>query len=351
MHNAGLKNEEYVSKLQVSGSNAVKRKNEAGVNLFESSDLSDGVIPGKLVRPKYNESELVKAIDTRIFELIPQEVPQGPAMVLRSVYQEALDEIDGLNRDKINLENQINSLNSQISSLNATIQNLRIQLDGEQLKASVAENQAEAAAENVADTTIDLQNAVQNATQEAIQRVSLTARNQALKDEIQSLLKQVSSLEEQVSGATAKRAKTSTAVASGAELLGENVIIKNLQEPSSGDKDIHISSNHKGGTGSIRFTAGEKFEIENLGENSISVSITKKSDASKFLKVSPSQISVPAGQKKTVTFSVNTSWWGGVKPKSRIFAKSHSYDGSVTFKTSAGDEQTFSAYLKKNVKS
>jgi len=351
MHNAGLKNEEYVSRLQVSGSNAVKRKNEAGVNLFESSDLSDGVIPGKLVRPKYNESELVKAIDTRIFELIPQEVPQGPAMVLRTIYQEALDEIDGLNRDKVNLQNQINSLNSEISSLNATLQNLRIQLDGEVLKASVAENQAEAAAETVADTTSDLSNAVQNATQEAIQRVSLTARNQALKEQINGLYKQISGLEEQVSGETAKRAKTSNAVASGAELLGDDVIIKNLQEGSTG-KDISITSNRKSGTSSIKFQSGQKFEIENLGANTISVSISLKSDASKFLKVSSSNVSVPAGQKKQVTFSVNTSWWSNAAPKRALFSGgAKTYEGSVTFKTSTGDEQTFSASLRKNKKS
>jgi len=349
MHNAGLKNEEYVSRLQISGSSAVKRKNEAGVNLFESSDLSDGVIPGKLVRPKYNESELVKAIDTRIFELIPQEVPQGPATVLRSIYQEALDEIDALNADKVGLENQINALNSEISSLNATIENLRIQLDGEILKASVAENQAEAAAETVADTTTDLSNAVQNATQEAIQRVSLTARNQALKEQINGLYKQISGLEEQVSGETAKRAKTSTAIASGAELLSDNVIIKNLQE--GGSKDIAISSNRKGGTGSIKFNAGEKFEIENLGENSVNVSVSLKSTAKNFLKVSPSNITIPAGQKKRITFSVNTTWWGDAKPKRKIsFSKTQYYDGSVTFKTNSGDEQTFSAQLSKSRK-
>lgn len=356
MHTAGLKNEEYVSKLQISGSNAIKQKNEAGVNLFESSDLTDGVIPGKLVRPKYNESELVKAIDTRIFELIPQEVPQGPATVLRSIYEEALDEIDALNQDKVDLENQVNQLSSTISSLNTTIENLRIQLDGEILKASVAENQAQISAETVADTTSDLSNAVQNATQEAIQRVSLTARNQALKEQLSGVYKQVAGLEDQLTGALAQRAqqqaqqaRTATAVAAGAELLGDEVIIKNLQE--GGAKDISITSNHKGGTGSIRFEGGEKFEIENLGKDTVNVTISFRNDAKNFLKTSSTRISVPAGQKKRVTFTINTNWWKGVKPKSRIFAKAKTYNGTVTFKSSTGDEQTFSATLRKNVKS
>lgn len=346
MHNAGLKNEEYVSRLQISGSNAVKRKNEAGVNLFESSDLSDGVIPGKLIRPKYNQDELVKAVDTRIFELIPQEVPIGPATVLRSVYQEALDEIDALNADKVRLENIINQLNSTIRSLEAAIQNLNVELDGAELKASVAENQAETASEAVADTTSDLSNAIQNATQEAIQRVSLTARNAALKDQIAVLLKNIASLEEQVSGATAKRAKTSTAVAAGAELLGDNVIVKNLQEPSGGKKDIDIVSSRKNGT--HRFESGEKFEIENLGENSITITITKKNEAANLLS-GGGNVTVPAGSKKVVTFTLNKSKWGDKKPKKWYHSKKD-YDGSVTFKASTGDEQTFSFHLRKNTK-
>lgn len=376
MHNAGLKNEKYVSKLNVSGSNAVKRKNDAGVNFFESFDLEDGVIPGKLLRPKYNVEELGKAIDTRIFELIPQDAPIGPSTVLRSTYEEALSEISLLSSEKQDLENQVNQLRSTISSLNATIQNLEIQLDGEALKASVAENQSEFAAENVADTTIDLQNAVQNATQEAIQRVSLTARNESLKEQINSLLKSVSTLEEQVNNEVSKRnqiqqannaaaasaastaasttaaaTKAAAAVASGAQLLGNAVFIKNLKQPAGADKDITITSNHKGGTGSIKFSAGDRFEIENSGSTPIGVSISRGGDAVNFLKSSVTNTQVPANSKKTISFSVNTAWWGGVKPKSRLFARAHTYNGTVTIKTSTGTEQTFNVMLRKNVKS
>jgi predicted nucleic acid-binding Zn-ribbon protein len=383
MHSAGLKNEEYVSKLNVSGSNAVKRKNDAGVNLFESYDLYDGVIPGKLVRPKYNTEELGKAIDTRIFELIPQDAPIGPATVLRSTYQDALDEISALSAENTSLSNEINNLRSTISSLNSTIRNLEVQLDGESLKASVSENQAEVAAETIADTTIDLQNAIQNATQEAIQRVSLTARNEALKEQINALLKSVSSLETQVNNEVTKRnqiqaanqaaatqaqqqaaqvaaqaqqqaasaAQTAAAVASGAALLGSSVFIKNLKQPSGSDKDITITSNHKSGPNSIKFTAGDKFEIENAGTTAIAVTVSKGGDAVNFLKNSITNTSVPPKSKKTINFSVNTSWWSGQKPKSTIFASAKTYNGTMTIKASNGTEQTFNVMLRKNVKS
>ena len=381
MHNAGLKNEEYVGKLFMSGSNAVKRKNDAGVNLFESYDLQDGVIPGKLLRPKYNTDELVKAIDTRIFELIPQDAPTGPATVLRSVYEEALSEISALNADKIDLTNLVNQLRSTISSLNATIQNLQVQIDGESLKASVAENQSEVSAETLADTTIDLQNAIQNATQEAIQRVSLSARNDALKEQINALLKQVSNLETQVTNETNKRsqieaaavqaitnqqnnqqaqqqaqqqqqqqaAATAAAAANGAAVVGNTIIITNLKP--SGEKDIDITSNHKSGTKSIKFQGGDRFEIENVGTTPVGINITKSGDANNFLKSSVTNTQVPPKSKKTITFTVNETWWKGQKPKSTFLARSKTYDGTITIKTTAGGEQTFNARLRKNVKS
>jgi len=375
MRNAGLKNEEYIGKLFMSGSNAVKRKNDAGVTVFERSNLEDGVIPGKLLRPKYNLQELGKAIDTRIYELIPEEAPTGPATVLRSVYQSALDEIGLLNSDKQILEAEINSLRSNISSLNATIQNLQTQIDGESLKASVAENQSEVSAESLADTSIDLQNAIQNATQEAIQRVSLTARNEALKEQINALLKNVSSLEEQVNNEVTKRnqiqastqsasnqsisqavtaatgaAQTAAAIATGAQLLGNLVFIRNLKQPTGGNKDITITSNHKSGIGSIKFESGDRFQIENAGTTPISVSITKGGEANAFLKENLSNTTVQPGSSKTITFSVDTNWWNGAKPKSRLFASNKTYNGTLTISSNDGTSQTFNVMLRKNRK-
>lgn len=371
MRNVGLKNEEYVSKLNVSGSNAVKRKNDAGVNIFESFNSEDGVIPGKLLRPKYNLEELGKAIDTRIFELIPEEVPTGPATVLRSTYERALSDIDRLSAENTELQNQINGLRSNISSLNTNIQNLEIQVDGESLKASVAENQSEISAESMADTTIDLQNAIQNATQEAIQRVSLTARNEALKEQINALLKSNSSLEEQLNNEVSKRnaaesnnqastnqavtaasnaAQTAAAIATGAQILGDLVFIRNLKQPKGSNKDITITSNHKSGPNSIKFEAGDRFQIENSSANSISVSISLTGDAKSFLKPNLTNVSVPASSSKTISFSVDTNWWKGVKPKSRLFSRSKTYSGTMTIASNDGTEQKFNVMLRKNRK-
>ena len=54
MKDSGLKNEHQVGKILVSGSQVLTEKNEAGVRLFQQSDLTDGIIAGKLIKPHYN---------------------------------------------------------------------------------------------------------------------------------------------------------------------------------------------------------------------------------------------------------------------------------------------------------
>ena len=356
MNNSGLKNNEYLSKLRISGSLAIKQKNDVGINLFEDYDLSDGVIAGKLVKPNYNTSELVKSIDTEIFELIPQSAPEGPATVLRSIYNESLVTIDNLSRQNEVLQNEVSTLNGVIGQLETSIESLRIQLDGEVLKASVAENQAIVASENVADTTIDLQNAIQNSTQEAIQRVSLTARNQSLKQEIDSLRVQIGKLDGQLSAenqarqdAAVKAASINTAVAGGADVLTENVVIKNLQEPSGTAKDIDGFGTDKNGF--KQFNSGKTWEIENLGTSPISIGVTIGGD--KWITASPSKTTVSPGGKSKITFNVSTLFFNNNKPKSHgafSFAKTWDYNGTVTFKASNGDTKTFNTHLKKSPK-
>ena len=58
MKHSGLKNEEKVSELLISGSLAIKTKNLSGVHLFEEKNKEAGIIFGKLTRPKYDDNEV-----------------------------------------------------------------------------------------------------------------------------------------------------------------------------------------------------------------------------------------------------------------------------------------------------
>jgi len=187
MDNSGLKNEQLLSELIENGSTVIKTKNEFGVHIFSGSINDDGVVFGKLVKPKYNESELRKSIDTNIVELIPITPVELEDTVLRSIYNIATQSINDLTDEVAVLNGTILGLESKITDLQLVTQSLRFELDTKDLTIASLENQNQQITLRVQSTILDLQNAIQRATSEAIQRVSLTARNEALVQEIDAL--------------------------------------------------------------------------------------------------------------------------------------------------------------------
>ena len=252
MKNSGLKNEQKVQQILVSGSTALVEKNSAGVRLFKESDLGDGIISGKLIRPKYNNDELKKSIDTDIFELIPNVATELPAMVLKSIYDEALVQIDDLTLEVSNLNSEIGVLNSKISELETISESLKIEADNQILKANISEQQAANANEQIATSTIDLTNSIQNSINEAVQRVSLNARNESLEQEVENL-------REQLFGLAAQTAE-------GAKSGGNNKFTVRVEGTEKGaDEDIAVTTSHKAGNGR---RMGVTLEVNNVTADS-----------------------------------------------------------------------------------
>jgi hypothetical protein len=183
MKKTGLQNEELVGKILISGSMGIKSKSTYGINLFEEIDAKDGVTAAKLVKPRYDDSELLKSIDTTIVELIPVRAPILPDTVLRSIYNDATQSIINLTNEIQVLNTEILDLNGKVKELEIVSQSLRVEVDNQALIAAASQNQTTSATSKVQSTIVELQNAIQKATAEAIQRVSLFARNQSLKEQ------------------------------------------------------------------------------------------------------------------------------------------------------------------------
>jgi hypothetical protein len=229
---SGLKNETKVQKILVSGSVVLPQKNSKGLRIARKqkpspvvpiikgySDLSDipndnygnlseaglqkldelngGIISGKLVKAKYDNTELKKSIDTTIFELIPQTAVELPDVILRSVYNDVTQSVNDLTVEVQILTTEVSTLNSEVQELEIVSESLKIEADNEKLKANIAIEQSNVANLQVGETTIDLSNAIQNSINEAIQRVSLTARTEALLQENESLREQLFGLSAQ----------------------------------------------------------------------------------------------------------------------------------------------------------
>jgi hypothetical protein len=183
MKKTGLQNEELIGKILISGSLGIKSKSTYGINLFEEFDVKDGVTAAKLVKPKYDNAELLKSIDTEIVELIPITAPELPDTVLRSIYNDATQSIINLTNEIQDLNVEISDLTGKVKELEIVSQSLRVEVDNQALIAAASQNQTTTATSKIQTTIVELQNAIQKATSEAIQRVSLFARNQSLKEQ------------------------------------------------------------------------------------------------------------------------------------------------------------------------
>ena len=187
MVGTGLKNEMVISELLISGSSALKPRNEFGVYVFSGSVVDDGIVSGQLTKPKYNTTELLKSIDTTIIELLPPPPPPIDDRVARPIYNEATQSVIDLTAQVAVLNTTITDLRAKVEELQVISQSLRIDLDLKAINLAASENQKVQLSSKITTTVTQLQNSVQKATSEAIQRVSLTARNQSLQQELDAL--------------------------------------------------------------------------------------------------------------------------------------------------------------------
>ena len=356
MKKSGLKNEAQVAKIFVSGSNALPQTNDSGVRLFKQSDLTDGIISGKLVRPKYNTNELKKSIDTDIFELLPNLGPPKEDMVPRPIYQDALDRIDDLTQDILDRDITIGDLTSKVAELQSIIESLEIEINNEKLKANIANEQRDIANQQIGETTIDLQNAIQNSINEAIARVSLTAR-------VEALLQENESLREQLFGLAAQTAE-------GAISGGDNGFTVKVNNPD-GDAaqlsaDLWAKTSHNAGGGR---TMTNTIEVSNVTTNNKITNIAFVFDGDpKWFKVKSGASSIEPETSETYDCEYDQSVIGGsgtpagkrggISPKRRRIGwkgKAQNYTGvslkvNVTFADGSTDTVTLSTNFRKNRK-
>lgn len=199
--NTGLKNEQIITELLVSGSQIIDTKNDFGVYMFEEKETSDGIVFGKLQKPKYNEKEVIKSIDTNIVELLPLTAPQLPETVLKFIYDAKVAEVADLSEEIQQLNTEITGLEGTISGLETELETLKIEMDNKELLLAVSEDTAQQATSKVQSSIQELQNSIQRATAESIQRVSAYSRNESLKDQVDQYETQLQKATDQIQSA------------------------------------------------------------------------------------------------------------------------------------------------------
>jgi len=379
----GLKNEKFQKKLQQEGSISLPKSNEFGVRLSKKqvikgkpinsqmveSNISDstinwsdvnsaeydslygqitekemmgGIVGGKLIRPKYDTSELEKSIDTRIFELIPNAPAPQPDTVPRPVYDDAVEQIQDLSAEVERLNGEVSELNSTISELEIINENLRIEADNQTLSANIANEQRDIANTQIASTTIDLQNAVQNSINEAVERVSLTARIEALQESFRVQKELTEEREKQnaaqnalegVNGFFQQTENSGWKISSG-DIQTES--IKGLYIETKDDNKVDFRNGSKG-------VAFFNFSTE---EQTFNLSYSGEFGGKQFIE-GPSSFKVPARNEQSAGVTTATFKWLAVGKTSK---RKRQGTVTITVNTSSGDKLTLKAYYFKEVK-
>jgi hypothetical protein len=334
MENKGLRNEQIISELQLSGSLAIKTKNDYGIHYFMDKSPEDGIISGQLNRPKYNESELIKSIDTVIVELLPIEPPPVEDTVPRRVYNPVTQSVIDLTEEVSRLNVEILDLSAKVIELEIVTQSLRVDIDGQSIIAASSQNQGEQANLRVQSSVVEISNAIQKATSEAIQRVSLTARTQALEE-------QNKAYKEEIEGKAAK-------IADGHK-GGGDITYKIVSRKAPNDKDLRVEVT--AGLG-VNWVNGPEIEIYNPKDTAVTVSV--KEDAQDLLKET-SPLTVAPKETKILKLVVDTAKAATKNPKSSggflggfIAGGDNDYDGNIILETPGGKTSlTFRMFKKK----
>lgn len=320
MTKKGLQNESKISEILQSGSLAIKTKNNFGVHLFDAKDNEDGIISGKLTKPKYNVDEILKSVDTTIVELLPISAPELPDTVLRVIYNEALDEIAARDRTIEGLNKNVLDLRAKVKELEIVSQSLKVELDASLLNVAVAQNETQQSTSKISSTVVELQNAIQRATAESIQRVSLYAR-------VQSLSQEVDNLREQLYGKQSK-------IDAGAKVTDDfSAKVTNISDAKYPDLTFRARAKDDGRGNWIN---GPEIEVSNFTKESVTVTFSQDGEINGIFNSIPSQ-TMAAGETKKITITTNAGKIDTYKPKSGFgFTGDTEYKGNVIIKSPKG---------------
>lgn len=189
--------------LSVSGSTAIN-KNEYGVTIVDAANPASSLLFKNLSKPKYDETELVKAIDVNVIELKPNIPTPNLDLIPKPLYDEQLTLVEDLRKQVAALNLIVADLNSQIATLQSQVQTeINNRLSIEQTNV-VLVNQIETLTNTINDFTGQIATSLQKSVDESILRASLQSQKTGFKAQIEALIQQINSLNAIIEGLQAQ---------------------------------------------------------------------------------------------------------------------------------------------------
>ena len=354
--------EKLESILSVSGSQSIA-KNDYNVTIVDEQIPASSLLFKSLSKDRYDDVELVKAIDIEVKELRPNIPTPNLNLVPKPLYDDVVVDNEDLRKQVSDLTNEVQTLNDTVTDLNARVETeINSRLNIEQTN-DVLLNQLDALNGTIQDFTIQIQSAVQKSVDESILRASLQAQNSGFKAQIEALIKQIDSLNSIIEGLQAQlgavqnqQAITSgtlaQAQAAGADVVNEVAIVKLDGNEDAVKSPIWARFKARGGS---QWKNGKGLEITNNDKTPITIKLTKTAPkgGADFYTISQMEFTVAAGENKKLDFTLNEGNVGGLdsRKKGGIFGgntKSSEYKGgalkvTVTRSDGSSKDKTYEA--------
>jgi hypothetical protein len=302
--------------LSISGSQSIA-KNQYNVTVIDENNIASSLLFKELIKPKYDEVELVKAIDLTVKELKPNIPTSNLELVPKPLY----DEVVIQNED---LRNQVASLTLDVDTLTTTINDLESQVQTEinnrlgiEQSNDALVNQLTTLTQTIDDFTSQIQSALQKSVEEGILRASLQSQNTGFKAQIQALMKQIDSLNSIIEGLQSQLGAVQTqqaivqgtqsqAMASSADVLNDVAIVK--FEPRT-DFNKPIIWARYSSKGNSMWKNGQSITITNNDKTPIKVELVSKNPINPtgpaFYKIPERTFTVSPGSSKNIEFELN----------------------------------------------
>lgn len=225
-----LENKERAKELlEKSSSETVKYYEDGKRQIHLQIDKKDGESVAFLEVPKYIPEEIEKALDINVDELVRNR-KDLPEVVLKSLYDDKLEELRIANQTIQDLEIQVADLESLLAQRTAERDNEIERRISAELALAELENLYIALSDQFAQTVFELQKAIERSTQEAIERVSLEARFEAIKAQLNASLIAIEVAEEQTELAQQTNYLNSTLIEEG-EMFVWKIPQRNIRKP------------------------------------------------------------------------------------------------------------------------
>jgi len=320
----------------------------------------DGELIGRIEKPKYNEEELKKSVDTIVDELITEPRPESPDVVPRPVFEDMRQRFLDVSAELAAEKAITRDLRSQVASLEAQVESLLIQMDALSLQTAAAQNEAQATNDRYTTLLQDFSTAIVKSTKEGIERVSLKAQTEgliaqkeALRQQLQALNNIVKALRGQIEIQQQQIEAEQVRQAAGEALDGRAGTFD--QKAKSGwklpqselkrqDRVLYIRTKDDNKVDTLQGTA---INLYNFAEEEQTFNLSLDVEARKWLKVPPS-ITIPPRQGSEAGKGFVTLQWLN-KTDDTKGKRNRTFEGNVLVQTSLGETHRIRASYEREV--